>query len=281
MPQSEHSLSPIVSLEPKGLSLPATHLNWVDFSEIEYDMADTIGTNMRSYRHALDISSQQCAKLMKVSPSQYQRYEAGINLPRLYSTVAWSLGTGIPILALFRDSQFQSKLEPVLEPTWQPVISFVNLAKIEELYCLAAVIRASSEAKCPQFDAVNAGQLPMMPDCLTYYRKIGQNLKLMRNSMSLSQAEAAEYFGVSETTYRRNGCPEKASSLSLSMMMRFYLITGLDPLVLSVNEPLFAYRLRQRRALEKLTPFIHSLAPKEARKIQDAAKYFLSVFKLI
>lgn len=268
-------------LEHQLLSLPATHLNKVDFYGFESGLAATIGTNMRRRRQSLGLSTGQCATLMEVSPSQYQRYETGTHLPRLYNAVLLSLNTGIPISALFHSTRLQTDLEPTLEPSWQPVVSFISLAKADALHCLATVIKALTEARCPRLDPVNLSSQKLMPDSLTYHRKIGQNLRLIRESLSLSQAEAAEYFGVSEGTYRRSECPEKTASLSLAMVMRLYLVTGLDPLIFSISKPLFNYRLRQRHALEELTPSIHSLTPDQATKVQEAAKYFLSVFMLI
>lgn len=225
-----------------------------DYARLEQDINRIIGDNLRVRRMAIGLNQTTSAALMDVSLSSYKRMENGEIQPRLYNAVLWSLNTGVPTSWLFHGSGYVLTEEPVLDPCWQPLFSFLSRAKPEALHCLLTLAPHILDRPCPPLEPVNLGELPSLPPFLDYYSYLALQLRRWREASGLSQSQAAELFDVGESSYRRYECPTKSTRINMAMMMRFHKATGVDPLKLSINTVLFDYRQRQRNMLAILAP---------------------------
>lgn len=224
---------------------------------LEQDIAAVIGRNLRLRRRALVLSQAQSARTMRVSPSSYKRMESGHVQPRLYNAVMWSLNTGVPTSWLFHGSGVYALAEePVVDPRWQPLVSFLSCANQEALHCLQTLAPHILDQLFPPLDPVNLGELPSLPSASAYYSQLMLQLRQWRETSGLSQCEAAARFELGESSYRRYECPNKTTRINLALMMRFHKVTGIDPLELSINTELYPYRQRQRRMLATITPYL-------------------------
>ena len=209
-----------------------------------------VGHNLRIRRLSLGVSQGQSARSMNLSLASYKRLEAGNGQVRLYSAVLWSLRHGVPTSWLLNGTGFALPDEPVMDPAWQPLISFLSLARPEVLQCFVNLLpHILDQAHCPSLKAVNIGDIPSLPSETDYYAQLSNHLRQWRESQRLSQPQAAERLDVSENTYRRYECPNRTNRFNLNLMLRFHKAARIDPLELSVNTKLYDYRKRQRAML--------------------------------
>lgn len=235
-----------------------------DYPALEANLAEQIGQNLRSVRTQLGLAQRGLSERMQISLSQYRKYEAGQDLPRLHSALLWSIETGLPTHWLFYGTPYQQWLQLPFRPTWTPVLYFVNRAPDWALQALHAVL---SGLLPDQLDSANpfislddsrrqlSGQLLRDP----YYRAVSEKLRDYRRSKGMSQETAARLMGVSQAAYRKYETPELCPHYSVNMIMRFWMAHGTSPLALSTETPVYRYRQAQNSNFSVLLPCLAQL----------------------
>lgn len=248
-----------------------------DYVTIEATLAEQIGQNLRSVRSHLGLGQRGLSERMQVSLSQYRKYEAGQDLPRLHSALLWSIETGLPTHWLFYGSRYQQWLQLPFRPAWTPVLYFVNRAQPWALEALQSVLKglldesdddAEALVSVTQLRSSLSGQLLRDP----YYRAVSEKLRDFRLQRGLSQEEAARLMGVSQAAYRKYETPELCPHYSVNMIMRFWMATGTSPLALSTETPVYRYRELQNANLKVLLPRLERLDDAGLARVNELSR---------
>lgn len=248
-----------------------------DYTSIEATLAEQIGQNLRSVRSHLGLGQRVLSERMQVSLSQYRKYEAGQDLPRLHSALLWSIETGLPTHWLFYGSRYQQWLRLPFRPAWIPVLYFVNRAPSWALQALHSVLNgllgeteneANPLVSIAQMRSSLGGQLLRDP----YYRAVSEKLRDFRQQLGMSQEEVARLMGVSQAAYRKYETPELCPRYSVNMIMRFWMATGTSPLALSTETPVYQYREAQNANLKALLPKLERLDDAGLTRVNELSR---------
>lgn len=248
-----------------------------DYAVVEQTLAEQIGQNLRSVRSHLGLGQSRLCDRMQVSLSQYRKYEAGQDLPRLHSALLWSLETGLPTHWLFYGTRYQQWLQLPFKPAWTPVLYFMNRAPDWALEALHSVLRGLlrdySEDSNP-FTSVAELRSALSAGLLRdpYYRSVSELLRDFRVARGESQEEVARRMGVSLTAYRKYETPELCPHYSVNMIMRFWMATGTSPLSLSKATPVYLYRQAQNANFAVLFPWLERLDDAGLARVNDVSR---------
>ncbi|WP_157954368.1 helix-turn-helix domain-containing protein [Saccharospirillum mangrovi] len=248
-----------------------------DYATIEETLADQIGQNLRSVRSHLGLGQRGLSERMQISLSQYRKYEAGRDLPRLHSALLWSLETGLPTHWLFYGTRYQQWLQLPFKPAWVPVLYFVNRAPDWALEALHSVLRGllrDYSTETNPFVSVAELRSSLSAGLLRdpYYRSVSEKLRDFRLQREVSQEEVARLMGVSLAAYKKYETPELCPHYSVNMIMRFWMATGTSPLSLSKETPVYLYRQAQNANFAILLPWLERLDEAGLARVNEVSR---------
>lgn len=248
-----------------------------DYAQIETTLAEDIGTNLRSVRSHLGLGQRDLSERMQVSLSQYRKYEAGRDLPRLHSALLWSIETGLPTHWLFYGSRYQQWLQLPFRPAWTPVLYFANRAPDWALAALHSVLTGLLKVDSPDdnpFISVDQQRRALSAQLVRdpYYRAIAEKLRDFRMQHGLSQDGVARQMGISQAAYRKYETPELCPHYSVNLIMRFWMATGVSPLSLSTETPVYRYREVQNRNFAILLPWLEQLDDAGLARVNELSR---------
>ncbi|WP_435106934.1 helix-turn-helix transcriptional regulator [Arhodomonas sp. AD133] len=226
-----------------------------DYESIERGLHDRIGANLRLVRSQLGLSQAFLAAMLRVSHSQYRRYEKGHDLPRLHTAILWSVETGIPTHWLFSGTGYHAQVGATLRPAWVPVLHFVNTASPAALRSFQAALEGMVNASPRPPLATYTS--PDLDECRRhiderYYQVIARQLRKFRREHTISQDTIARRMGISTAAYKRYERPGRHIYFSINLIMRFWAATGVSPLELTRGTVVFRYREQQNRNFDIL-----------------------------
>jgi len=248
-----------------------------DYNVLEEGLAVQIGQNLRTVRSYLGLGQRGLSERIQVSLSQYRKYEAGQDFPRLHSALLWSLETGIPTHWLFYGTRYQQWLKLPFKPAWIPVLYFVNRAPDWALEALNSVLKGllrdydtadNPFASLAELRSSLSHQLLRDP----YYRAIAEKLRDFRLARGTSQEEVARLMGVSMAAYRKYETPELCPHYSINLIMRFWMATGTSPLELSTETPVYLYRHIQNSNFAVLLPWLERLDEAGLAQVNEVSR---------
>lgn len=248
-----------------------------DYNALENNLATQIGQNLRTVRSSLALTQRGLSERIQVSLSQYRKYEAGQDLPRLHSALLWSLETGLPTHWLFYGTGYQQWLELPFKPAWIPVLYFVNRAPDWALEALHAVLKGLlREYSAPDnpFSSLALLRSSLSHQLLSnpYYQAIAEQLRDFRIAQSISQEEAARLMGVSIAAYRKYETPEVCPHYGVNLIMRFWMAMGTSPLTLTKNTPVYLYRHIQNANFRVLLPWLERLDDASLAQVNEVSR---------
>lgn len=248
-----------------------------DYNVLEDDLAAQIGKNLRTVRSYLGLGQRDLSERIQVSLSQYRKYEAGQDLPRLHSALLWSLETGLPTHWLFYGTRYQQWLKLPFKPSWIPVLYFVNRAPDWALEALHSVLKGllhEHHSTDNPFASLAVLRSSLSHQLLRdpYYRAIAEKLRDFRLARGTSQEEAARLMGVSMAAYRKYETPELCPHYSINLIMRFWMATGTSPLELSTDTPVYLYRHIQNANFGILLPWLERLDEAALAQVNEVSR---------
>lgn len=242
-----------------------------DYEVMEQGVCDQIGQNLRVVRTQLGISQSELACLIGVSRSQYRRYEEGRDLPRLHTAILWSVETGIPTHWLFTGTGHHNWVDVPWHPSWVAVLYFVNKAPGYALRSLQAALEGLA-------GSASTGTLahyrnPGIDECRSciddrYYQAISKHLRRFRQEHSLSQDTMAHHLGISTAAYKRYEAFGTSIHFSILLIMRFWSASGISPMTLTRNTPVFQYRQQQNDNFAILLPLLNKLSVDQLESVK-------------
>lgn len=252
-----------------------------DFNAIEAGLGEQVGQNLRVVRSQLGLSQQLLAERIGVSLSQYRKYEAGKDLPRLHSALLWSIETGIPTHWLFSATGYQRWLNVPFKPAWIPILSFANDAPDWALHSVHAALTGmlgcfddAEPLQSLQWDRQQISRHIFQED---YYRAVSEKLRKFRVRLGMSQDDAARVMGISTEAYRKYETPTKCTHFSINLIMRFWVATGTNPIELSSETPVFKYRLKQRRNFGVLLPLLEQMNKEQLNQLNTLLEVVMNM----
>ncbi|WP_158269226.1 helix-turn-helix domain-containing protein [Saccharospirillum sp. MSK14-1] len=248
-----------------------------DYTALEDNLSLQIGQNLRMVRTSLGLGQRDLSERIQVSLSQYRKYEAGQDLPRLHSAMLWSLETGLPTHWLFYGTPYQQWLKLPFKPTWIPVLYFTNRAPEWALEALHSVIKGLlREYDSPENPLAS---LDLLRDSLShqllrdpYYRSIAERLREYRSAQGMSRETVAQLMGISTAAYRKYETPELCPQYSVNMIMRFWMAIGRSPLELSIETPIYLYRQIQNANFASLFPWLERLDDASLARVNEMSR---------
>jgi transcriptional regulator with XRE-family HTH domain len=247
---------------------PASAL--ADYDAIEQGVCDQIGANLRAVRQQLKISQSELAALINVSRSQYRRYEEGRDLPRLHTAILWSLETGIPTHWLFTGSGHHNWVDIPWHSAWVRILYFINKAPAYALQALQTTLEGLTDQRST--GALQPYLNPNLDTCRAcigdhYYAAISQQLRQFRSEHQLSQETMAQHMGISSAAYKRYEAHGISVQFSMLLIMRFWSASGISPMTLTRDTPVFRYRQLQNDNFAILLPLLQPLSSQQFEHI--------------
>lgn len=246
-----------------------------DFEYLEQGLKEQVAFNLRRVRIQLGVGQTAMAAMVHQSYSQYRRYEAAVDLPKLHTAIRWSLETGIPTQCLFLGSRYQPYLDFHVQHEWGLLLYFLNRAPDCSLKAFQVLLEGLNGHPLKGTFCTHTSSLN---DCLDqigegYYRVIAERLRAFRHQHNLTQEQVASSIGLSVLTYRGYESPDKQVQFSANMIMRFWVATGVNPLMLTQDSAIHQYRQTQKHNLELLLPELQALPDCTIRRLIEVSKH--------
>ncbi len=252
-----------------------------DYEGIERGLHDRIGANLRLVRSQLGLSQTCLATILRVSHSQYRRYEKGHDLPRLHTAILWSVETGIPTHWLFSGTGYHARVGTSLRPAWVPILHFVNSASPATLRSFQAALEGM--AGVSPGSPLSPHTSPDLDECRghideRYYQVIARQLRRFRREHTISQDTIARRMGISTAAYKRYERPGRHIYFSINLIMRFWAATGVSPLELTRGTVIFRYREQQNRNFGILLPMLDQLEQDQLQQLKRLTDVLADIY---
>jgi transcriptional regulator with XRE-family HTH domain len=261
---------------------------FVDFKEIDEAATQIQANNLISTRKALGLSQSAVANFINVSMSQYKKYECGSELMRIHIAQRWSLHFGIPFFQLLKGSAYNPisyGVDNKIPDEWylanslsdEYFIRFVNIMRMfscpDEPRLTVASIRQ------PISHRIRESALFELDN--TMYISIAAGLRNFRRRFSITQELMSEYLGLPLSTYQQYETKNDRPRFSIAIAGRFYLSTGISPLVLLQGTKYIEVRRMQEERIELLWDAINPLTKLEIEQFKPMLSGFFKMAKNI
>lgn len=259
---------------PQGMEKEAEHFH---FSELEANIAQQIGANLKAYRQKFSFTQQHQANLMGVSLSQYRKYESGIDTPRYHTACRWGMSTGASIYHLLLNTPYE-KLLPEYLVAWK-LIPFGNvIARLTDraylgLVTLVRTLQFTREIVIPGHLDSDVGSIDIDKAFAELehnsYAMISLNLRLFRENRAYSQEQMSELLGININTYRNYENAKLAPKFSMLFAIRFFMVFGCHMSAL-MPDSLFCKYLKQfLQRISYLAPTLYKVSPEQYEQLRE------------
>ncbi|AJQ97136.1 helix-turn-helix domain-containing protein [Gynuella sunshinyii] len=223
------------------------------------------GVLLRRSRTTLNISQAAAAELAGVSMTQYRKYEAGRDNMRLSTLFCYLSNTGIPIEFLLLPhlgAQSHCRMINARYLRLQSYIVRCSAREFDNFVGLVAMLLIGKKSiiRGTQHEL---GKQPAEQFSLDSLPSILATLRRMRELCKLSRREFAELLGIAPSTLTAFERGNDIGNLPLCLVHRFWMASGLSPLILVHGSSVFDhYRARHKRLTQ-----LHDLIADESEEL--------------
>ncbi|GHD62206.1 helix-turn-helix transcriptional regulator [Jeongeupia chitinilytica] len=238
----------------------------IDFDKCEKDIAFSIGKSLSEFRKCLKKGQSDMAAYFDVSVSQYRKYEAGIDIPKMHSAARWSAITGAPLPLLFKHTAY-ARFFPTEELQCRRYFSFVAKSSDREFYSVLSLVSGKSGfgSEMPPHDRELEFELALEDVIHHYYYRVAKNIEAIQHHHQISRSEMSFLLGISSNTYARYITRPNEISIPIVFYARAHAALGIKTSWAETGKTFYALvnkRRKDRTAL--LENILQHLAPDEA-----------------
>ncbi len=228
------------------------HFNprYIDPEHHRHHFRAGFGVLLRRSRTTLNISQSAAAELAGVSMTQYRKYESGRDNMRLSTLFCYLTNSGIPIEYLLLPhlgARSDCRMINVKYLRLQSYIVRCSASEFDNFVGLVAMLlegKRSILQRIPQVPCEHsADRFPQraLPSVLSALRR-------MRELCQLSRTKLSELLGIAPSTLTAFERSNDIGNLPVCLIHRFWMASGLSPLVLVHGTPVFDhYRVCHKR----------------------------------